>query len=56
MRARSSYGALTLAGAFALATLGAVSAVAHPLAPALLSLEELASGETVVTWRVSIPT
>jgi hydrogenase/urease accessory protein HupE len=30
------------------------SAAAHPLAPALLSLEELSSGEFAVIWRVSL--
>ncbi|MFA5938053.1 MAG: HupE/UreJ family protein [Sinimarinibacterium sp.] len=37
-----------------LGLLGTVSAQAHPLAPALLDLHELAPGHYAVTWRTSV--
>jgi len=40
-------------GLVALSLLAAVSSAAHPLAPALLSLEAEANGEVTVRWKVS---
>jgi hypothetical protein len=47
-------GPAALLGAVALTLLGSGSAAAHPLAPALLELNELGGGRVAVTWKTSM--